>query len=245
MSDLKVFQRTYYLTPGECNSEQEMPMWLLVNRLIEVATLHANAWGVGYKRLCQDNQAWVLSRVVVEMKEYPKVGDDYTITTWIESYNRHFSERNFEISDENGNILGYARTMWAIINSETRSVCDLSALAYMEENVLDRPCPIEKFGRVANIEHKREAVRTFRYSDIDFNRHVNTIKYICAILDNWPVEFYQNNMLHRFEIAFNKEVYINTEVTIGIDDSTNECLAEIVSDAGVHCRAKLIFDNRK
>ena len=49
-----------------------MPVWLLTERIIDVATEHANSWEVGYARLIIDNQAWVLSRVAIEMKRWPK-----------------------------------------------------------------------------------------------------------------------------------------------------------------------------
>ena len=47
----KLFVSDYFLTPGECNPEQRMPLTLLINRLIEVATLHANELGIGYAYL--------------------------------------------------------------------------------------------------------------------------------------------------------------------------------------------------
>ena len=95
---MKEYSHTYFLTAGECDAESRMPMPLIVSRLIEVATEQANAWGVGYSRLKESGQAWVLSRISVEMMEYPHVNEEYTITTWVESYNRHFSERNFVIT---------------------------------------------------------------------------------------------------------------------------------------------------
>lgn len=46
-----LFEQTYFLTPAECNPEGRMPITLLINRLIEVATLHANELGIGYATL--------------------------------------------------------------------------------------------------------------------------------------------------------------------------------------------------
>ena len=46
-----IFEQTYFLTPAECNPEGRMPITLLINRLIEVATLHANELGIGYATL--------------------------------------------------------------------------------------------------------------------------------------------------------------------------------------------------
>ena len=101
-TDSKIYSKSWLLTPGECNCEKEMPVWLMTERIIDVATEHANSWGVGYARLILDNQAWVLSRVAIEMKRWPKVNETYTLSTWVEDYNRHFSERNIEVTDTDG-----------------------------------------------------------------------------------------------------------------------------------------------
>ena len=120
MDIMKYYTREFFLTAGECTPQKEMPLPLLVSRLIEVATEHANIWGVGYAKLIELNQAWVLSRVTVEMTDYPRVNENYTIRTWVEGYNRYFSQRNFEIVDAEGKTLGYARTIWLVIDSEKR-----------------------------------------------------------------------------------------------------------------------------
>ena len=105
-TDSKIYSKSWLLTPGECNCEKEMPVWLMTERIIDVATEHANSWGVGYARLILDNQAWVLSRVAIEMKRWPKVNETYTLSTWVEDYNRHFSDRNIEVTDTDGNVIG-------------------------------------------------------------------------------------------------------------------------------------------
>ena len=64
----QIFERTYFLTPAECNPHGRMPITLLINRLIEVATLHANEIGIGYASLVDYNETWVLSRVATEIE---------------------------------------------------------------------------------------------------------------------------------------------------------------------------------
>ena len=241
-----VFSRQFYLLPGECNSEQEMPLWMLVNRIIEVATLHADSLGIGYRRLSRDNQAWVLSRMAIEMERYPKAGENYTLATWIESFNRHFSERNIEILDGDGTAIGYARTIWSVIDTNARTSCDISALASMADHISEKECPIERQSKIKAVERLHEARHTFRYSDIDFNRHVNTVKYICAILDMFPLQFYDSHSIRRFEITFIKETYIDTEVSVWLDDSDPEdCKAEIADGTTSLCRARIIFAHRQ
>ena len=63
--------------------------------------------------------------------------------------------------------------------------------------------------RIKDIKRLKEYRYTFRYSDIDFNRHVNTLRYICVILNMFPLEFYDSHFIGRFEITFMKETYID------------------------------------
>lgn len=97
MPELKEYTHRYYLTAGECDAQQCMPIPLVARRVIEVATEHANSWGVGYARLIQNNEAWVLSRLTIELSSYPGINSDYSLTTWVEGFNRHFSESLAEI----------------------------------------------------------------------------------------------------------------------------------------------------
>ena len=244
-NDKRKFTKTYFLTPGDCNGEQELPIWEIADKIIDVATMHANSWGVGYARLIVDNHAWVLSRVAIEMFRYPKVNEEYSMTTWIEDYNRHFSERNVEITDSTGEVIGYARTVWVVINLSTRESQDISALSYIRENTLDKPCPIEKAVRFKRVEHTRENRYTFQYTDIDFNRHANSVRTICLLMNQWPIGHYDRYRIRRFEIAYMKEGLAGSEVTVGIDDSTSDCRLEILHGNDCLCRARILFEERE
>lgn len=244
-TDSKLYSKSWLLTPGECNCEKELPVWLLTERIIDVATTHANSWGVGYARLIVDNQAWVLSRVAIEMKRWPKVNETYTLSTWVEGYNRHFSERNVEITDADGNVIGYARTIWVVIDLATRQSCDISAFDYIRDNINDKECPMEKQGHFKTVDRTHSSSYTFRYSDIDFNQHVNSLRYIRLLLDQWTADFHNRQEIQRFEISYMKEGLDGQTVEIGIDDRDNDCKLEIVHEGTCLCRSRIVFRKRK
>lgn len=219
-----VFSATYFLTPGECNPQQRMPLTLLINRLIEVATLHANQVGIGYAFLTLDNQTWVLSRVAVEMARYPGVNESYTVATWISSISRLFSERDFEIRGEKGEVIGHARTVWAVIDTRTRQVGDISRISWVSDLIPDKVSPVDKPSRLRPLappaspeeipDGFREVRYRFQYTDIDFNRHVNSSRYIDLLLNQWSLDFHDANRLTRFEIAYIHEARYDMEATL-------------------------------
>lgn len=246
-NDKKVFSKTYYLAAGECNPQGELPLTLLMTRIIEVATLHANSWGVGYARLIQENQVWVLSRVTIEMTAYPRVNENYRLTTWIEDYNRHFSQRNMRIDDAEGNPLGYVRTIWMVIDMNTRASVDISQLAYIRENVSDLECPIEPMSRLRPIQDGRAIDYTFGYMDCDFNRHVNTVRYLSHLMNLFDMERYDHNFISRMEISFVKETRYGETAQFIIDDSDpmDTLMSVTDADGNDHVRARFHWRPRQ
>ena len=59
------YLNSYQLTAGEAGPLSRMPLTLVVERVIEVATEHANALNIGYARLLTHGIGWVLSRITV------------------------------------------------------------------------------------------------------------------------------------------------------------------------------------
>ena len=246
----KIFEKDFFLTPAECNPEQRMPITLLINRLVEVATLHANVIGIGYASLVERNESWVLSRVAVELSRYPGVNETYRISTWICGINRLFSERDFEISvPATGEVIGHARTVWAVINTETRAGADISRMEWISSLVPDKVCPVEKPSRLRPLKDFLAVPYRFTYCDLDFNRHVNSARYIELLLNQWSLEFHDAYRLTRFEIAYMRQAYYGEEVEVRMADvecggDTTETHAELVYDGLPLCRALLRFSPR-
>ena len=222
------YSHHYVLTAGESDAEGRMPLTLITERIIEVATEHANALGIGYDALITKNIGWVLSRLSIEMRRFPRSTDHYTFTSWIESYNRHFSERNFAITDAAGNILGHARTVWVAMDFATRSVADITAFERERFPIADLPCPISKTPRIPSPGPEAEVdVYTFRYRDLDFNRHVNTVRYLDLILNHWPLEHFDRMVPARFDIMFHHECRFGDTVELRVGEGPDKCQGDI------------------
>lgn len=243
MTNQNEFSESFFLTPGECNPEKEMPISVLVSRIIEVATLHANTWGVGFATLAKENQSWVLSRVTIEMKRFPTLNENYKLTTWIENFNKFFSERDFEITDGENNIIGYARTIWVVIDSTTRESVDISRFTFMQDYISEKECPIAKQRKLRPLDEYESKQYTFRYCDVDFNRHINSCKYIELLLNQWSLDFHDHHKISRFEIAYMKEAYFDETVEIRIKDMGNDKYTELVHNDEHLCRAHFTFED--
>lgn len=213
-----ILRRTYMVKPSECNAQQELPLSLLVAQVIDIATDHANLLGIGFLNLEGDGLGWVLSRLSVEMSRWPKNGESYVLSTWIESYNAHFSERNFSIVSENGDVLGYVRTIWTIIDLYSHKGVGTAGTVLAPEMIRGSECPIPKHSRNRRADDMKSVEYTFKYCDLDFYRHVNTVRYISLLLNQFSLEDFDTHTLSRFDIAFAHEAKYGQTAIIQIKD---------------------------
>lgn len=165
----------YRVEPQDVDFTLRATIPSLGSAILNTAGIDAHGKGFGVDALNADNHSWVLSRMAVEFDCQPRQYTDYTIATWINEYGRVLSTRNFTLTDAAGNEFGRAVTQWAMIDLKSRSALDLSwvgdAMPTPSSMPLRRPT---SRARSAMLDPAQTVMHKVVYSDIDFNRHVNT-----------------------------------------------------------------------
>ena len=205
----------------------------LGSAILNTAGIDAHGKGFGVDALNADNHSWVLSRMAVEFDCQPGQYTDYTIATWINEYGRVLSTRNFTLTDAAGTEFGRAVTQWAMIDLKSRSALDLSWVGDAHaEAIVDAPSPTDKPRKIRDVDPAQTAVHKVVYSDIDFNRHVNTMRYIEMMIDMLPVELLMQETPVRFDIHFLRECRYGQTLSVGYEQRGRTALFEIRSDEG-------------
>ena len=207
----KVGKYLFMAEPFHCDFSHRLFMGHLGNHLLNAADFHSTDRDFGMTYLNPIHKTWVLSRLAVEMDEMPMQYTKFNVETWVESAMKYFTNRNFRVVGEDGKVYGYGRSVWAMIDTETRQPQDI--LEIHDGEIVnwietEKECPIEKSSRV-KMSDKAVLVREIDtyYNDVDVNGHVNSIKYIEHILDLFGIDFYRENKIKRFEIAYVAESY--------------------------------------
>lgn len=171
--------------------------------IILAATKHAAEHSFGYFDITSKKRAWVISRLAIEMSEYPQSTTTLVIKTWINKINRLFTERHFAIEDADGKKYGYGCSMWVSIDLETRKPEDLLEIESMKASVysdLQAPvAPAEKIPSIGNDGVFWGSVK-MRYSDVDINRHLSGIKYVEHFIDTFPVDIFGQKQIGRIDL---------------------------------------------
>lgn len=244
----KIGSYSFVAEPFHVDFTGRLTLGVLGNHLLNCAGFHAEERGFGMATLNEENYTWVLSRLAIEMKEMPRQYEPFRVQTWVENVYRLFTDRNFAIIDKDGKMLGYARSIWAMINMRTRRPIDLLEVngGSITEYVCDEPCPIDKPSRIkVHAEEETSSLRA-RYSDIDINGHVNSIRYIEHILDLFPLEMYRQKRIRRFEMAYVAESYYDDLLAFYREaEAEGETYNVEIRKNGAEtvCRSKILFED--
>ena len=248
----KIGKYEFVAEPFHCDFSGRMFLGHLGNQMLNAADFHSTDRGFGMKYLMTIKRSWVLSRLAIEMEEVPSQHEHYTVETWVEGAMKFFTSRNFCVSDGNGRVYGYGRSVWAMIDTETRQPTDIYAIdegAIKQFIVADKPCPIENGDRV-KMGLDTELVRSIDvyYHDIDINGHVNSIKYIEHVIDLWDIPWYQQHQIKRFDIAYVAETHQGDKLHFYREqtDEQTYCIRLVKTDQHTQedaevCRCKVQF----
>lgn len=192
----------------------------LCNLLQLTAGYHAELGGLSFTDMQEHDQAWVLSRMRVEIGELPKWRDIVTVKTWIYDLQGSRSIRALEMYFGDRKIAGSV-TFWAVFNTKTRRP---EGLALPHEHFIKYPDMEATTESFRKIELQRDmhpaAERTVLLSDLDIVFHTNNVKYLEWCLDTMDHRPILKQQLASFDMNYMRELMLGDEVAIfkGVED---------------------------
>jgi acyl-ACP thioesterase len=216
----------------------------MIGYILDIAGTDADEKGFGIKKLHGDNHSWVLSRMALDFNRLPDKDETINITTWVNDYGRLLTTRNFSLADESDNRILAAVTQWAIIDLSTRQSVDLRYVAEYDCYLCSEPSPIEHPRKVVPINPEKTFIHKVVYSDIDFNRHVNSLRYFTLMIDMLPIELLSNTNPIHIEINFLHESQYGDTLTVGYKQCDTKSMFEIKNSNDIAiCRASIEWKN--
>jgi medium-chain acyl-[acyl-carrier-protein] hydrolase len=208
----------------------------LCNLLQLTAATHAELGGISFSDMQKFNQAWVLSRMRVEIHRLPKWKDIVTVKTWIQSLENSRSVRCLELYVGNEKLIG-CETFWAVFNTTTRKPEALALEHSHFEKYPNDKSTEQSFSKIEIPNDLEEvAQHLVQLSDLDIVNHANSVKYLEWCLDVVDVKLVLNRSVKTIEMNYLKEVALNDVISI-TKSSLNEKQVFTVNNQNKTCFA--------
>lgn len=205
---MSIFERKCHVEIKDIGSLGLMTNGGFLDLLENTACIHSEVAGYGVNQMEQTHLSWVLLHWKVHIFKRVPFHTAITIKTWAKAANKCLTYRDFEVYDENNELIGIATSKWSLVNTQT------GGIAKITPEIIGCYSPEDNknvFGEV-NISKLKEPedittmkpCYTFTVSrrDIDMNHHLNNVYYLDYAIEALPEEVYQNLNSNEFEIMY-------------------------------------------
>jgi len=199
------YSYNYEIKYQEVDDKKRLRLFNLENYLLETAGTVADELGFGIAKLHPIGLTWIITRLSVEMYELPGPCEKIRIETWIESNVHMLSTRDFRIY-KGDQLIGQCKSVWAVLDMEKREIVNIFDDPMFEGcidgEVIDMPRV-----RMTTIPEPTGCVpHKIVYSDLDYNRHCNSCRYLQAMTDAYLPDYYGKTV--RLDINYSKEAML-------------------------------------
>lgn len=203
----------YIVKYQEVDASRKIRLYNLENYILEVAGIAADELGIGIAKLHPMGLTWILTRLSIEMYELPIHSEKILFETWIESNSHMLNTRNFRIyAGEEKRLIGKCKSIWAVLDLNKREIVNIFD-NHMFVNCIDGEILEMQRVRMTTIpEPTGMETHKIVYSDIDYNGHCNSCKYLEAMLNTYLPDY--TNQHIRLDIHYQKEAMLGEQLQI-------------------------------
>lgn len=202
---MEKYQEQLAIKSYQTNQYGKASIASLFNILIEAAWAHARIMDWGYESLKNNNLIWVLSRMYFQVKKYPEWQDEITLSTWSAGTDGMFAYREYILENQHGELLLRASSAWLILEMGTRKIFRLSDFRttfpkYVDSMACRNPKRIKP-----DIHSAKMNFYPVLFSELDINKHFNSVKYVERVLDDFGIDFLNEYEPAELEVNYLKE----------------------------------------
>ena len=232
----------------DVDATRRVRLYTMENYLLNIAGKVADTMGFGIPDLLPMNYTWIITHMNMEMLYLPKHGEEMVVETWIERNAHMLSVRDFRIyspqPDGTEQLIGCAKSVWAVLDLTSREIVNIFDKPMFDGSVDGevlnmaraprlKPILLDNLEDDASALQAGEILHEIQYSDVDYNRHCNSCKYLEWMVN--AVQAFDNQKPLRLDINYVKELYQGDKMWTRFVKTLDGVQYQQVDDNGTSC----------
>ncbi|XP_051145032.1 palmitoyl-acyl carrier protein thioesterase, chloroplastic-like [Andrographis paniculata] len=215
-----VYRQTVVIRSYEVGPDKTATIQTLFSLLQETALNHVwmsgllsdNGFGATHG-MVRNNLIWVVSRIHLQLHQYPIWGEVVEIDTWVGASGKNGMRRDWLLrSPFTGTVFARASSTWVMMNQSSRRLSKVPEEVraeispwFTEEQALEEEESPERIPKLdSNATYELSNLKPKR-SDLDMNNHVNNIIYVKWMLETIPDELQEDHSLSSIVLEYRRE----------------------------------------
>lgn len=239
---MAIIERNFTVGLRDVNISNKLTNKSILGFFEDIAGLHSDMVGYGLTTIEKTKLSWVLLNWKLEVLKRPNYRDNIYIKTWSRNAQKFYSYRDFEMYDDNNNILARATSKWALININSGlTKLDNSLIAKYEPEITSTFKELD----VPKIKEPSSFYNIYNYTVpryvIDINEHMHNLCYLDVAYEALPYNIYKNHDFNNVEIMYKRSSKLGDILKCFYSNVNDEYFITIKSydEKKLHCIVKL------
>lgn len=188
----------------------------ILNLFEDIACSHSDMAGYGLMQIPETHLSWVLLNWKVYVLKRVKYGTQVTLKTWARCANSFFTLRDFEMYDDENNLVCIASTKWTLIDVDKGGMTRIPAEVIgcykpQDDRSVFGENDIKKI-KEPELPETPTFVFQIQRRDIDVNGHMHNLYYLDYAYEALPQNVYEKPEANRFEIMYKSGAKLGNSV---------------------------------
>lgn len=228
---------------SELDSEGKLELPALLDYFQDCSIFQSEELGVGVEYLKKEKVLWALSAWQIVIGRYPRLCEKITVGTAPYDFKGFIGYRNFWMTDESGQRIAVANSIWSLIHTETgkpakpdeRMIRQYALAPKLEMNYADRKVRFEGEGAPGE-------PMTVTAHHLDTNRHVNNGQYVRIAMDYLPIDF----VIGQMRAEYKMQAVLGTRLYPVVFEGADKIGVSLQNEAGaVYCNVEFIRQSKE
>lgn len=215
----------------------------ILRMLQEIACHHSESAGFGVNDSSATGYAWLLLNWKLQVFSRPVWNTKLKINTWSSKHTLIAFYRDFEVLDENNNLVAIATSKWVLFDFNKNGIAKLTNEFEAKYTHVDKH--VFETSMNEKLKESENSCLISSYTvcrrDIDTNHHVNNLNYLDFAYEALPEEIFFNSDLKNVEIMYKHEAKLGETLNLlfGKQEDANIITIKNKGTDRLHCIVKL------
>jgi medium-chain acyl-[acyl-carrier-protein] hydrolase len=236
-------EQKFFVGLQDIGMENKITNKAILGFLEDSGGIHSNIAGYGLKNIKETKLSWIILNWKLKVFKRANYAEMITVRTWSSKTDKLYAYRDFEVLNEDGEIIAVASSKWVAVNIETEKIIRLTEEIvgpYKEEHRY--MFPDYKYEKIIEPETiLQSSSYTINRQMIDINKHVHNIYYYDLAEIAIPEEVLDSKEFSEVEINYKKEIKFGETVKCNYSVVDDEIIVTIKSEdeSATHAIIKL------
>ncbi len=213
---MAVLEKKYLVSVKDVGTSSLITNKGIFRLLEDIACVHSDMAGYGINQISKTRLSWILLHWKVHVFKRVSYNSTVTIRTWGRNSSKCVTYRDFDMYDEDGNLICIASSKWTLVNIDTGKITRITpeiieAYDFEDDKNVFGEVDIPKL-KEPDIGNNPDYTFIVQRRDIDVNNHMNNLFYIDYAIETLPKEVYENLTFNKIEVMYKNGSKLGTTV---------------------------------